>query len=100
MDGLGDGTIQSPYSNMQLIDLAVGDLINNKQDKLTAGAGITIVKTGNTTTISTDVIGIKYIVVQTLPVSGEAGTIYLVPSIDPEQQNVYDEYIYITQESK
>ena len=100
MDGLGDGTQQSPYSNMQLIDLAVGDLINNKQDKLTAGAGITIIKSGNTTTISTDVIGIKYIVVQTLPVSGETGTIYLVPSTDPGQQNVYDEYIYVAQESK
>lgn len=96
INGEGAGTPESPYSNAQLIDAAIGALITDKQDKLTAGTGISIVKSGNVTTINATLTGIKYLVVQELPVSGEEGTIYLVPSEDPETQNVYDEYIYIT----
>lgn len=33
-------------------------------------------------------------VVQELPATGEAHTLYFVPSADPQTQNVYDEYLY------
>lgn len=33
-------------------------------------------------------------VVQTLPATGEAHTLYFVPSADPKTQNIYDEYLY------
>ena len=33
-------------------------------------------------------------VVQELPATGEAHTLYFVPSADPKTQNIYDEYLY------
>lgn len=33
-------------------------------------------------------------VVQELPATGEAHTLYFVPSTDPKTQNIYDEYLY------
>ena len=33
-------------------------------------------------------------VVQDLPATGEAHTLYFVPSADPKTQNIYDEYLY------
>ena len=38
--------------------------------------------------------GFNVSVVQTLPATGEAHTLYFVPSSDPKTQNVYDEYLY------
>ena len=35
--------------------------------------------------------GVKYVVVQTLPSTGEEGTIYLVPKSTSKTNNVYDE---------
>lgn len=40
--------------------------------------------------------GVKYSVVEQLPDTGEAGTIYLVSKEMEEEQNVYDEYIWVT----
>lgn len=37
-------------------------------------------------------------VVQELPATGEAHTLYFVPSADPQTQNVYDEYLYANNE--
>lgn len=34
-------------------------------------------------------------VVQELPTTGEAHTLYFVPSSDPQTQNAYDEYLYV-----
>ena len=42
-----------------------------------------------------DITGISFEVVQTLPASGDAGTIYLVPN-SGSGTNIYDEYIYIS----
>ena len=39
--------------------------------------------------------GMKYKVVQTLPQTGEEGTIYLVPKQSSKQKNVYDEFMWI-----
>lgn len=38
--------------------------------------------------------GFNVLVVQSLPATGEAHTLYFVPSADPQTQNVYDEYLY------
>ena len=38
--------------------------------------------------------GFNVLVVQELPATGEARTLYFVPSSDPQTQNVYDEYLY------
>lgn len=63
----------------------------NLQGKLTAGTGIAI--TNNV--ISSTLEGINYEVVQSLPSTGVKGTIYLVPNGSSEQQNIYDEYIWL-----
>lgn len=39
--------------------------------------------------------GVKYVVVQELPTTGEEGTIYLVPKTTSKTNNVYNEYMYI-----
>lgn len=65
--------------------------LNDKQNTLTAGAGIAIIND----TISCTVPGFEVVVVQTLPATGESGKIYLVPSAESGSQNVYDEYIWV-----
>ena len=39
--------------------------------------------------------GMKYEVVEELPATGEAGTVYLVPKQSAGTSDVYDEYIYV-----
>lgn len=40
------------------------------------------------------ITGISFEIVETLPETGAAGTIYLVPHTPTATQNIYDEYIY------
>lgn len=40
-------------------------------------------------------VGFNVVVVETLPSEGEERTVYLVPKVDTEIQDIYDEYIYI-----
>lgn len=75
------------FYNMDAID----DMLADKQDVLTAGAGITI--TGNV--ISADVESVDYQIVQQLPQTGEKGVIYLVPKTGGTSPDIYDEYIWI-----
>lgn len=51
------------------------------------------VDTSITTAIS-GIVGVEFEVVQTLPATGDAGTIYLVPN-QGTTPNIYDEYIYV-----
>lgn len=51
------------------------------------------VDTSITTAIS-GITGVQFEVVQTLPATGDAGTIYLVPN-SGTTPNIYDEYIYV-----
>ena len=46
-----------------------------------------------------DLEGIHFEVVQTLPATGDAGTIYLVPISPGSTNNSYDEYIWLTSTS-
>lgn len=39
--------------------------------------------------------GFNVLVVQELPTTGDAHTLYFVPSADPKTQNIYDEYLYV-----
>lgn len=69
--------------------------INNNQ--LTNGAGYQTASDVNSAIDAalSDVTGINFEVVQTLPASGSHGTIYLVPK-QASQGDIYDEYIWLT----
>jgi len=41
--------------------------------------------------------GLKPVIVDELPETGEEGILYLVPSEDPEQENVYNEYVWVAE---
>ena len=66
--------------------------LSGKQDTLTAGQNIVI--TNNTISAVIDA-GFQVEVVQTLPETGEANTIYFVPKEGGANPDVYDEYMYI-----
>ena len=66
--------------------------LSGKQDTLTAGQNIII--TNNTISAVIDA-GFNVEVVQTLPETGEANTIYFVPKEGGANPDVYDEYMYI-----
>lgn len=83
---LNDGT-----NNIAISNIATKTELAGKQDTLTAGTGIAI--TNNV--ISSTLEGIDYEVDQELPQTGEKGIIYLIPNGSSEQENIYDEYIWI-----
>ena len=70
----------------------VDTLLASKQDTLTAGQNIVI--SNNTISAIIDA-GFQVEVVQTLPETGEANTIYFVPKEGGANPDVYDEYMYI-----
>ena len=93
----GDGTkcFDSQYS----ILLEILDKIEGGGG--TGGANIDDNTISTTTTWSSSKIvselanaGFDVQVVQELPATGEAHTLYFVPSADPKTQNIYDEYLY------
>lgn len=43
--------------------------------------------------------GLKPVIVDELPETGEVGILYLVPSEDPETENAYDEYVWVEEEN-
>ena len=91
----GDGTkcFDSQYSILlEILDKIEGGIGGAKIDDNT---------TSTTTTWSSSKIvselanaGFDVQVVQELPATGEAHTLYFVPSADPKTQNIYDEYLY------
>ena len=93
----GDGTKQFDSQYSILLEIL---------DKIEGGGGIGGAKIDDNT-ISTETVwssskivselanaGFDVQVVQTLPATGEAHTLYFVPSADPKTQNIYDEYLY------
>lgn len=78
-------------TRIAISDIATKTELAGKQDTLTAGTGIAI--TNNV--ISSTLEGIDYEVDQELPATGEKGIIYLIPNGSSEQENIYDEYIWI-----
>ena len=92
----GDGTKQ--FDSQYSILLEILDKIEGGTG---GGAQIDDNTVSTTTTWSSSKIvselanaGFDVQVVQELPATGEAHTLYFVPSADPKTQNIYDEYLY------
>ena len=92
----GDGTKQ--FDSQYSILLEILDKI---EGGIGGGAQIDDNTISTTTTWSSSKIvselanaGFDVQVVQELPATGEAHTLYFVPSADPKTQNIYDEYLY------
>ena len=92
----GDGTKQ--FDSQYSILLEILDKI---EGGIGGGAKIDDNTISTTTTWSSSKIvselanaGFDVQVVQELPATGEAHTLYFVPSADPKTQNIYDEYLY------
>ena len=92
----GDGTkcFDSQYSILL-------EILDKIEGGGTGGAQIDDDTVSTTTTWSSSKIvselanaGFDVQVVQELPATGEAHTLYFVPSADPKTQNIYDEYLY------
>ena len=92
----GDGTkcFDSQYSILL-------EILDKIEGGGTGGANIDDNTISTTTTWSSSKIvselanaGFDVQVVQELPATGEAHTLYFVPSADPKTQNIYDEYLY------
>lgn len=75
----------------------INQTLENKQDKLTAGDGITISPDGVISVTNTSTLGFSYKIVNVLPSadSTRENIIYLVPNIKGTVGNVLDEYICI-----
>ena len=75
----------------------INQTLENKQDKLTAGDGITISPDGVISVTNTSTLGFSYKIVNVLPSadSTRENIIYLVPNINGTVGNVLDEYICI-----
>ena len=87
------------YDSVYEIDLAILDIIEHGGGG--GGAQIDDNVISTTTAWSSSKIvseladaGFDVQVVQELPATGEAHTLYFVPSADPQTQNIYDEYLY------
>ena len=92
----GDGTkcFDSQYSILL-------EILDKIEGGIGGGAQIDDNTISTTTTWSSSKIvselanaGFDVQVVQELPATGEAHTLYFVPSADPKTQNIYDEYLY------
>lgn len=75
----------------------INQTLENKQDKLTAGDGITISPDGVISVTNTSTLGFSYKIVNVLPSadSTRENIIYLVPNVGGTVGNVLDEYICI-----
>ena len=95
--GAMGGDTTKCYDSVYEIDLEILKIIQE------GGVGVQIddnnVSTGTVWSSSKIVseladAGFNVLVVQELPATGEAHTLYFVPSADPQTQNAYDEYLY------
>ena len=97
--GAMGGDTTKCYDSVYEIDLEILKII--EEGGIGGGANIDDNSISTTTTWSSSKIvselanaGFDVQVVQTLPATGEAHTLYFVPSADPKTQNIYDEYLY------
>jgi hypothetical protein len=97
--GAMGGDTTKCYDSTYEIDLAILDIIEHGGGG--GGAQIDDDHISTTTAWSSSKIvseladaGFNVLVVQSLPATGEAHTLYFVPSVDPQTQNAYDEYLY------
>lgn len=80
----------------------INNILKNKQDKLTAGDGITISPTGVISVTNTSSIGFQYKIANMLPTPPSKdyeNIIYLIPNPIGVNGNIFTEYICINKDS-
>ena len=99
------GNVEGLQNTLNQAIIALNALINKKQDKLTAGQGITIDKVGDELVISTNLSFEIYKVVDKLPDAAAscANTIYFVPTTgvtSQEEKDILEEYMCVQKDGK
>lgn len=106
LDGIAEGAEVNVQSDWAQTDPAADDFIKNKpvidtvmSDSSTNAVENKTIKAYVDSLIS-QVTSIEFKKVTKLPTTGENGVIYLVPKTKSEVNNVYEEYIWISADSK
>ena len=99
------GVVGANTLNIETINTTLTNINNtlqNKQDKLTAGDGITIDPDGTISVTNTSTLGFQYKIVKMLPSPPKKdyeNIIYLVPNTQGVNGNIFIEYICINKDS-
>lgn len=99
------GVVGSNTLNIDTINRtldSINNILQNKQDKLTAGDGITISSDGVISLTNTSTLGFQYKIVTVLPSPPKKdyeNIIYLVPNPQGVNGNIFTEYICINKDS-
>lgn len=97
---VGSNTLNIDTINRTLAN--INNILQNKQDKLTAGDGITISSDGVISITNTNTLGFQYKIVTMLPSPPRKdyeNIIYLVPNPQGVNGNIFTEYICINKDS-
>ena len=97
---VGTNTLSIDTINKTLT--SINNTLQNKQDKLTAGDGITISSDGVISVTNTSTLGFQYKIVTVLPSPPRKdyeNIIYLVPNPGGVNDNIFTEYICINKDS-
>ena len=97
---VGNNTLNIDTINRTLT--SINNTLQNKQDKLTAGDGITISSDGVISVTNTSTLGFQYKIVTVLPSPPRKdyeNIIYLVPNPGGVNGNIFTEYICINKDS-
>ena len=97
---VGTNTLSIETINTTLTN--INTTLQNKQDKLTAGDGITIDPDGTISVTNTSTLGFQYKIVKMLPSPPKKdyeNIIYLVPNTQGVNGNIFTEYICINRDS-
>ena len=97
---VGSNTLNIDTINKTLA--TINNTLQNKQDKLTAGDGITITPDGTISVTKTSTLGFQYKIVSILPSPPKKdyeNIIYLIPSSNGTTGNIFTEYICINRDS-
>lgn len=97
---VGSNTLDIETINRTLA--TINNTLQNKQDKLTAGDGITISSDGVISITNTSTLGFQYKIVTVLPSPPRKdyeNIIYLVPNPQGVNGNIFTEYICINKDS-
>ena len=97
---VGDNTLNIQTINTTLTN--INTTLQEKQDKLTAGDGITIDPDGTISVTNTSTLGFQYKIVKMLPSppgKDYENIIYLVPNTQGVNGNIFIEYICINKDS-
>ena len=97
---VGSNTLNIDTINRTLA--TINNTLQNKQDKLTAGDGITISSNGVISITNTSTLGFQYKIVTALPSPPKKdyeNIIYLVPNPRGANGNIFTEYICINKDS-